>query len=232
MSDARDQVKRVIDESDTPADATQEEPLSIQTPQDRTRKFAHTGLSRMRTEWPRADRDSLVVIKAEADRLVREEFRGFFSIIDRLHRCVRTPLADDETGEIKAYEDGTPMWEQDEWGDPAEDWGRLSDRTRSDLVHSLAIRLAEWEMIAADDWAEAMFAKVVWEEKFANGFVAMPGHQVSGKPTIDDRTQFGNRYSVDERYFAVFKAAASRKADAIVKAANRLYYMLEKSADR
>jgi hypothetical protein len=124
------------------------------------------------------------------------------------------------------------MWELDEWDDPAEDWGRLGDRTRSDLVHSLAIRLAEWEMIAADDWAEAMFAKVVWEEKFANGFVAMPGHQVSGKPTIDDRTQFGNRYSVDERYFAVFKAAASRKADHIVKAANRLYYMLEKSADR
>jgi hypothetical protein len=232
MSDAREQAARVISESDIPADATRENPAEPTTPTERMKRFAHAGLSRMRTEWPGADRDALIVLKAEADRLIREEFRGFFSIIDRFHRCVRTPQADGETGEVKAYDDGTPMWEMDEWGDPAEDWGSLDDRTRDGILHSLAIRLAEWEMHAADDWAEAMYAKVVWEEKFANGFVAMPGHQVSGKPTIEDRTYFGNRYSIDERYFAVFRSVVSRKADAIVKSATRLYYLLEKTTVR
>jgi hypothetical protein len=232
MSDARAQAARVIAESDIPADATRESPAEPTTPTERMTRFARIGLSRMRTEWPGADRDALVVLKAEADRLIREEFRGFFSVIDRFHRCVRTPQADEATGQINAYEDGTPMWELDEWGEPAEDWGMLDDRTRSNILHSLAIRLAEWEMRAADDWAEAMYAKVVWEEKFASGFVAMPGHQVSGRPTIEDRTQFGNRYSADERYFAVFKSAVSRKADAIVKAASRLYYLLEKTTGK
>jgi hypothetical protein len=232
MSDAREQAARVIANSDIPADATQEGPVVVETPGDRTRKFTHTSFSRTRTEWQGADRDALMVLKAEADRLIREEFRGFFSIVDRIHRCVRTPLADERTGEIKAYEDGTPVWELDEWGDPAEDWSRLGDQTRDNILHSLAIRLAEWSMRSADDWAQAMYAKVVWEEKFAQGFVALPGNQVSGKPTIDDRTQFGHRYSADERYFAVFKSVVSKKADAIVKSAERLYYLFQKTADR
>lgn len=232
MSDAREQAARVIAESDIPADATQESPVAIQTPEDRTRKFTHTSFSRTRTEWNGADRDALVVLKAEADRLVRAQFRSFFAIVDRIHRCVRTPLVDEPSGEIKTYEDGTPMWELDEWGDPAEDWNRLDDQTRNNILHSLAIRLAEWEALSADDWAEAMYSKVVWEEKFAQGFVALPGHQVSGKPTIDDRTQFGHRYSSDERYFAVFKSVVSKKADAHVKSAARLYYLFDKTSAR
>jgi hypothetical protein len=231
MSDAREQAERVIRESDIPADATQEDPAEPTTSTERMMKFAQTGLSRMKTEWSQGDRDALVVLKAEADRIVRAEFRGWFSVLDRLHRCVRTPLCD-ENGEIKTYDDKSPMWEVDEWGDPAENWGLLDDQTRSNILHILATRLAEWEMHAADNWAEAMYAKVVWEEKFAQGFVAMPGRQVSGKPTIEDRTQFGNRFSADERYFAVFKSAVSKKSDLLLKSANRLYYLLDKSASR
>ena len=232
MSDAREQAARVIANSDTPADATQEDPASADTPTERMTRFARTGLSRTRTEWPGADRDALMILKAEADRIVKEEFRGYFSVLDRLYRCTRHPAVDQQTGVIKTYPDGTPMWEVDEWGDPAEDWSLLDDHTRDNLLHVLAVRLGEWEMHAADNWAEAMYAKVVWEEKFAQGFVAMPGHQVSGKPTIEDRTQFGNRFSTDERYFAVFKSVVSKKSDAILKAANRLYYLLDKTAGR
>lgn len=232
MSDAREQAKRVIDNSDNPADVTQESPSEPTTPTERMTRFKQLGLSRMRTEWPGADRDALVVLKAEADRLIREQFRGFLSIMDRIHRCVRAPLIDAETGEYKTYPDGSPMWELDEWGDPAEDWSRIDDRTREGILHSLAIRLAEWEMLSADNWVEAMYAKVVWEEKFANGFIALPGREVAGKPTIEDRTQFGNRYSSEERYFAVFKSGVSKKADSIVKSAARLYFLFEKMSSR
>jgi hypothetical protein len=232
VSDAREQAAKVIADSDIPADATQEDPASATTPTERMTRFQRMGLSRMRTEWQGADRDAMVVLKAEADKVVGEEFRGYFSVLDRIHKCTRTPACDPDTGIIKAYPDGTPMWEVDEWGDPAEDWSRLDDHTRSNLLYMLATRLGEWEMRSADDWAEAMYAKVVWEEKFAQGFVAMPGHQVSGKPTIEDRTQFGNRHSMDERYFAIFKSAVAKKADVLVRAATRLYYLLEKTSSR
>jgi hypothetical protein len=231
VSDARVQVERVIGESDIPADGTVEETAEVENPGDRTRKFTHTGLSRMKLEWPGADRDAIVVIKDEANKCVKQQFSGAFAVIEQIYKCVRRPLADDD-GVLRVHDDGTPMWEKDEWGQPAEDWGLLDDNTRMRLRHSIVIRLFEWELLAVDQWAEAMYAKVNWEEAFAQGFLAMPGHQAGGKPTIDDRTQFGHRHSNDARYFAVFKSAVSRRADAIVRSMIRLDRVLESTTIR
>jgi hypothetical protein len=56
--------------------------------------------------------------------------------------------------------------------------------------------------------------------------------QISGKPTIDDRTQWGHQFSAEERYFAVFRSVLSRKADALVRSMERLRRMLESTAIR
>jgi hypothetical protein len=233
MSSAQEQIARVTREADQPDAITDEIPMEPDLHEDRTRQFTHTSFSRMRTTWAGDDAERMAEVKAVADDIIRTEFAVAFSIVERLRRHVRTPLLTDEgTGEIRHYPDGTPMWECDELGVPAEDWGQLSDRDRDGLLYTINLWLFEWELVAVDKWAEAMYAKVQWEERFAKGFIALPGMQVSGKPTIDDRTQWGHQFSAEERYFGVFKSALSKKADALVRSMNRLQRMLENAASR
>jgi hypothetical protein len=169
-------------------------------------------------------------VLAVTEQIIRAEFHVAFAVMETLYRKVRSPLVDGETGEVLAYDDGSPKWETDEYGVPVENWSRLDPDTRSNMRHLLTAYLVEWEMRAADKWAEAMFAKVAWEERFAHGFTALPGIQITGKPTIQDRTEWGRRLSVEERYFAVFCATLSKKADTLVNSMIRLDRLLENTA--
>lgn len=233
MSNAREQVERVLDDMERPEEVTAEKPVEVDPHPDRTREMTHTSFSRMRTDWSADDRERLEVVRAQARDIIRAEFRVAFVVIERLHRRVRTPaVSGDGTGEVLTYPDGTPMWEADEDGIPAEDWSAITSEDRERLMWMITVWLHEWELKAVDAWAEAMFAKVAWEEKFATGFVAMPGSQPVAKPTIDDRRQWGQQFSARERYLAVFKAYLSKAADAEVRSMNRLYRMLEGTAIR
>ena len=231
MSDSQDRIERVLADSDRPEDITQEEGLEPDLPPDNTRQFTHTSFSRMRVNWIGDDAVRLQEVLATADDLIKDEFKVAFAVMERLRRCVRTPQVD-EDGVIRTYPDGTPMWEADELGAPAENWGLISDRDREALCFTITSWLFDWELKSVDEWAKAMFAKVQWEERFAKGFISLPGMQVSGKPTIDDRTQWGHQFSAEERYFAVFRSVLSRKADAVIRSMNRLYRMLEGTATR
>jgi hypothetical protein len=232
MSEAHDQIERALAESGRPIDITEEAGLEPDVPPDRTRQFSHTGFSRMRREWPDDDAAVMAEVRAYADDVIRQEFRVAFLVIERLRRSVREPLVDKVSGEVQAYDDGTPKWELDEDGLPVEKWHSLSDGARSDARHLIVTYLAEWQMLSIDKWAEAMFAKVQWEERFARGFTALSGADLPGKPTIDDRTQWGHRLSSDERYFAVFKAYVSKKADALIRTMMSLERLLESTAIR
>ena len=233
MSSVGDQLERALDDMERPEEATDEQPMEVDTPPDRTRQMTHTGFSRMRMTWGPADGERLEIVRGAAREIISQEFRVVDVVMSRLHRRVREPLlVIDEatgrpTGEIRTYPDGSPMWVTDEDGVPAENWGAITADDRSWLMWTIVSWLREWEMKAVDAWAEAMFAKVAWEEKFARGFVAMPGSQPAGKPTIDDRRQWGQQFSAEERYFAVFRAYLSKAADAQVRSMNRMYRMLE-----
>jgi hypothetical protein len=220
-------VERALADTGRPDDPGQEQPLQPDIPPDRTRQFSHTSFSRMRTGWTGDDSARVAEVRATADEIVRAEFRVAFAVMERVYRYVRTPLVDPETGEVRTYPDKSPMWEADELGCPVESWGALTDADRRALMFTIVSWLFDWELKSVDAWAEAMYSKVQWEEKFARGFIALPGMQVSGKPTIDDRTQWGHQFSAEERYFAVFRSVLSRKAEAIVRSMNRLYRLLE-----
>lgn len=233
MSDVKEQLERTLDDMERPEDVTGELPMEVDTPPDRTRQMTHTGFSRMRMTWSAEDAERLEVVKGAVREIIRAEFHVADVVMARLHRRTREPqLVIDEdtgrpTGEIRTYPDGSPMWVLDEDGVPAENWGAITPDDRSWLMWTIVSWLREWEMKAVDAWAEAMFSKVAWEERFARGFVAMPGSPPAGKPTIDDRRQWGQQFSADERYFAVFKSYLSRAADAQVRSMNRMYRMLE-----
>jgi hypothetical protein len=229
VSDGKGKIERVLDEAGQPADATAETPLEPDLHPDRTRQFTHTSFSRARMAWLQDDQERLHEVIAITDEIIAGEFRVAFSVLESLRKRVRSPLTDGD-GVVQTYDDGSPKWETDEHGVPVENWSRLDPDTRNTALFLLTTYLVEWEMRSADKWAEAMFAKVAWEERFAHGFTALPGVQITGKPTIDDRTQWGHALSVEERYFAVFCSALSRKAEALVKSMIRLQRLLENTA--
>jgi hypothetical protein len=228
MSDAQDQIERVLEKSEVPADdATAEEPMVSDPHPDRTHETTRAGFSRMRTGWRGDDADKVMELEGLSDRIIRRRFAVAFGIIDRIHAHVRTQAFSRDTGEYLVYEDGTPQWVKDEFGVPVEDWGLLADKDRLNLLGTIHSHMFEWQMVKANIWAEAMYAKGEWEEIFSRGYTSLPGHVVSGKPTIEDRTHHSQKNAAEERYFALFESALSRKADGIVSAVTGLQKFLE-----
>jgi len=231
MSDAATQIQRVLDDSDIPADGTTEQPIEPTTSTERSRQFRYTNFSRMRFSWIGEDRARLDEIQRQADLALRSRFQDALDLLDRIFLCVREPAVDGE-GEVRLGPDGRPVWQADEQGHPVEDWSLLGDTQRGNFLFAINTHLYGWEQGAVDLWAEAMYAKVNWEEKFANAFIKLPGNAISGKPTIDDRTQTGHAFSAQERYFAVYCSALSRKADALIRSMTRIGRMLENTMTR
>lgn len=233
MSDSQAQIERVLRESDVPADDGPAEETMVSDPHpDRTGEASRTGFSRMRTDWAGDDGRKVAELEALSDAIVRRRFAVAFAIEARVWRSVRRQRYSEETGEYLVYEDGTPQWEKDEYGDVIEDWGLLSDTARDDLLMSIATHMFEWELAKASMWAEAMYAKGAWEEIFSRGYTSLPGHVVSGKPTIEDRTHHSQKNAAQERYFALFKSSLSRKADGAVKAMYGFQRTLENTRPR
>lgn len=228
MSDAQDQIERVLKESEVPADdATAEETMVSDPHPDRTHEVTRASFSRMRFGWTGDDARQVAELEALSDRIIQRRFSVAQGIIKRIHHHVRRQALDRESGEYLTYEDGTPRWEKDEFGVPVEDWAILSDRDRLNLIGTILSHMFEWEMAKANMWAEAMYAKGEWEEIFSRGYTALPDHVVSGKPTIEDRTHHSQKNAAKERYFALFESALSRKADGVVRVMTGLQRMLE-----
>lgn len=228
MSDAQDQIERVLAESEVPADdATAEEPMVSDPHPDRTHENTRAGFSRMRSTWGTEDARKIVELEALSDRIIRNRFAVAFGVMASIHAHVRSQKFNKATGEYLTYEDGTPQWEKDEFGVPVEDWGMLADKDRLRLLGTIHSHMFEWEIVKANMWAEAMYAKGEWEEIFSRGYTSLPGHVVSGKPTIEDRTNHAQKNAAQERYFALFESALSRKADGIVGAIKGMQRFLE-----
>ena len=232
MSKGDSQVARAMAGSDKPADITEEKPLDVDTPPDRTRQFTHTSFSRIRTSWLGPDGITLARIRAQADTEMRYRFPVAFALMDEVWKSVRTPQCDEDTGEVLTNLDGSIKWAETAPGVPEERWDLLGHAQKERLYWAIGSHLFGWEQFAADLHAEAMYSKVEWEERFAISFFSVPSNQISGRPTVDDKTQYGHRSSVQERYFAVYCAELSRKADALVRSMTRIHRMLENTIIR
>jgi len=227
MSDAQQQAQRVLEESEVPADATAEEPMTSDPHPDRTHEMTRASFSRMRNGWAGDDARMVMELEGLSDKIVRSRLAAAFAIIEKIRRHVRVPACNPRTGQVLTYEDGSPQWEKDEFGIPVEQWSLLSDGDRLNLIGLIHTHMLEFEIVKANIWAEAMYAKGEWEEIFSRGYTALPDHVVSGKPTIEDRTHYSQKNAAQERYFALFQSALSRKADGVVRTLTGLQRFME-----
>lgn len=228
MSDTQAQIERVTAEADVPDNVLDETPDEADIEPDRTREMTHTSFSRMRTGWKGDDRDTVQELEALAESIVQNRFPVAFAVQERIRRLVREPAVDGN-GVALAYPNGTPVWQKDELGAPVENWDLLNDRERSSLLDTITTHMFEWQLDASALWTEAMYAKAIWQETFARGFTAMPSQQVSGKPTVTDKEQWGHKNAAEERYFSLFRSGISRRAEGLVKAMEMLERRLQRS---
>lgn len=215
------------------AEVTQElaerldEPMEIEhsmphLPEEIRPNFRTPGFSRMRTDWAGPEGEVVRGILRSIDSQVVQIFTDAYMVMNDLFDVVRTPVTMPD-GTIVRDEHGFPMWQRTTSGDWDEDWSRLTRLQKEDFLFKITTRLFAWEQRAADSWTEAMLAKAQWEERFSIAYRA------PAKGTIEDRTATGKADSSDERYWAVYAAAFSRKADSVVRVMQLLGQRLKDS---
>jgi hypothetical protein len=202
-----------------------DKPAEVDPHEDRTREMRTPGFSRMRTEWDGPDAHLIGVIRQLADDRVFADYVDAYEIINDIYEIVRQPVGD-ANGEPVLDSHGYPVWERTESGRFIEDYSRLGRKEREEFLFQIVTRLFDWEQRSADAWAEAMFAKAQWEERFA---IAFADKALGGRQTDESMTQRGRLGSRQERYFAIFQSYYSRKCEALVKSLERLSQRLKDS---
>lgn len=197
-----------------------EEPVEVDLHLDRTRTFSSMSFSRMRTNWTSEDQDVIDAARAQASREVMMEFGDAYRLLASLYEIVRekklTPAGIPEKDEY-----GFPVWQKDATGMHIEDWSRLTERGKEDFLFGITTRLVLWEQTVAEWWGEAMFAKAIWEDRFASSFRDTETMEAR-RPTVDDRTQHAQYNARDQRYFAIYMSMRSKQAESLVRSLERL----------
>lgn len=219
MTESSDQAERVLAEMTKDADA----PTVVDPHPDRSREMKTPGFSRMRTDWNGPDREVVQNIQGIIENRILMNFADAYALMNEVYDVVREPAVD-EHGEIQRDRFGFMLWARSQNGAPIEDFTKMTVKQREDFLFKITTRIFEWEQRAAEAWTEAMLAKAQWEEAFAVSFDSPPG-----RLTVEDRTQKGRLGSRDERYFAVFLSAYSRRADALVRSMTLLGQRLKDS---
>jgi hypothetical protein len=204
-----------------------DEPMEPDPHPDRTRLFRTPGFARMRTRWNSAEQEIISAAKDQADYEIDTSFADVYRIMNRLYEIVREPLHDRNTGEVVRDDKGFVVWHNDEFGMVAEDWSRLTERDKEGFLHQITTRLLTWEQRAAEMRGEALYAKAIWEERFALSFTDAPAPEGTKRPTEADRTQHAQAGAREQRYMAIYMTVRSNKADALVRSMERIAMRLK-----
>lgn len=215
MSDERTREQVLKDEA-AEADKT----MSVEMHDDKTRNFRRLGLSRMKREWSPDESVEMDGIHQKVDDLMLKMFGEAYLVINEIYEVVRFQLAD-EDGVLLVDRHGFPLWERTPSGAFVEDYSRLTSRQMQNYLFKITTRLFDWKQKQAELWGEAMLAKALWEESFSVSY-----DNSSGK-AVEDRTQKGRLGSREERYFGIFLAMVSKKADYLVNSLELLSQRLK-----
>jgi hypothetical protein len=197
--------------------------VAPELPDERKRKFATSGHSRMRVEWRPEQRAELNQMHHAVQRQLTENFSDAFALLVEIWTLVREPVQ--VNGEVvRDRVTGMPEWRRTPSGGYIEDWGKLNVRERERFLYQLTTRLAIWEQRAAEAWYESMYAKVTWEMSFSDGFERLEG---ATKDTVEARTARGKLAAREDHFFAILSTYYSRKAEALVRSMERIAQRLK-----
>lgn len=184
--------------------------LDNQVEEERERTIGALSFSRMRLSWRPEDRAQMAQIRNTVDRVLLNHFADAYALMVDIFDIVREKEAD-SYGEVKTDNLGLPVYKRALTGGFVEDWTRLTTREKEHFLFRITTSQFSWKQARDDLWAESLFAKAMFTETFARSY----DQGYSG--TIEDRTARANSVAAEERYFAVYTAYLSRKADSIIQ---------------
>ncbi len=191
-------------------------------PEEREEWFRAPGFQRMKVAWEGQDKAMLDRAQHAISRRIWDTFPEALAIMNDIYETVRLKEPNPVTSEPMVDGFGFTVWQKDSLtGAYIEDWTLLDSRQKEHFLFRIATQIFEWEQRSADLWTEAMFSKGMFTERFSIEFDA-PIHG-----TVDDRNARGNKEAAEDRYFAIYNAAVSRKAEAIVRSMNILMLRLK-----
>ena len=211
---ANEEARDAHDDLDQPIEVE----IDVEDPRLRVPAF-----SRMRVNWNSDDFMVVMQARRSLDTVMSQRFPDAYMLLAEIQDLVRIPLLDD--GGTPREEDGTPLWERDQYGMIVEDFSRMTRSQIQDFIGRITTRLVAWEQISQDIWMEAMMAKGQFEERFARTYEDAP-RRGSRNPTVDDCKAHANAEAADERYFAIYATTLSRRAESLVKSMDRLVMRL------
>jgi hypothetical protein len=206
-------------------DAAQEldQQSELEMPEERSTLFKTQGFSRMRFVWRNEDARVMNQIHDAVDKLIYKNFREAFLIQLDLYEIVREAEVDEETGEVIRDRFNMPKWKKSPTGAYIENYSALTSTMRDNFIFRILNVLFDMEQKKEKAWMESMFAKAVFEERFAEAY----DEPKSG--TIEARTAKANIAAAEDRYFALFQTAYSRRADSLVRSFTLLNQRLKDS---
>lgn len=199
--------------------------IVVDLPDERPVKWRTPGFMRMRFSWNDDERMVIDRAKAATQQKIMDAFPDAFWIMNSIYDLVREPVKrfDPATGEVEIVRDiyGFAEWVRNADGSYVEDFNKMNRRDKEHYIGLISTRLFTWEQIQVEMWADAMFAKAKFEERFAIVYDApMTG-------TVDDRNAVAKKDAADERYFAIYMTVLSRRADALTRSLDRISQRLK-----
>lgn len=213
--EAAEESKKLFEQDIEQATAPIEDESSV-------RKFRTPGFHRMKVDFSEEER---IVVQSQIERAedwLRRDFPEAFHILQQVYEIVRNQVIIE--GEALLDKRGEPVWSKTTTGHIYEDYSRLTMKQRESFLFQITTWLFVWEQMASNVWTEAMFARVAWEEKHAIDYDA-PRNK-----TMGERDALAKKGAIDERYFAVFLAGYSRKAEALVRTMRTMAQRMERGA--
>lgn len=186
------------------------------------RKFRTPGFHRMKVDFTDEER---IIVQSQIERAedwLRRDFPEVYHILHQVYEIVRNPVVIQDEPVLDKR--GEQVWSKTTTGHIYEDYSRLTMKQREGFLFQITTWLFVWEQMASNIWLEAMFARAAWEEKHAIDYDA-PRNK-----TMGERDALAKKGAIDERYFAIFLAGYSRKAEALVRTMRTVAQRMERGA--
>ena len=176
---------------------------------------------RIEFRWRKDDEKILASIRAAVDRSFMELYGEAIEAIDMLYGEMRVPVVDDD-GVVELDSAGRVVWQKDSRGREIEDWSQLTGQD----IETALLRIAYIKLTLApqlnDLLLEAVFAKHVAEDAFADAYEELLDD------TIPARNAHASRKSRVDKYHAFFRYYLYSHAEVFMKELNNFSRVLER----
>jgi hypothetical protein len=177
--------------------------------------------SKIEFRWRPDDAAILDQVRAAVDRAFLELYGDAITAIDMLYGELRVPVTNEE-GVVEHDASGRVIWQKDSRNREIENWDQLTGQDLEKCLLDIAYIKLELAPQLNDLLLEAVFAKHVAEDAFADAYEKLVDD------TIPARNAYASRESRVDKYHAFYRYYLYSHAEVFMKELNNFSRLLER----